>query len=319
MVVGAWVEQLVSDEQVREAGNRALAAKVALAVVLVFTAINVVRAVRARRGGVASTPRSRLIWLAGFGVLLLASAGLAYWSTPRKDTSWSPEGIDPLPPEVAAQKPPVAPRTLPRPDARADLTGYFPLVPGTKYTYRADPDRTKTITVVGLESPAGPVFYFMETATETGSSPTNMAHMELNMFGEDAYQLRPSGLFTAPGPDDAIVLQQVSSGAFEFDQILPLPPRIGARGHSRGKYPQTYIIEAFEAVEVPAGKFKDALRVAIEGGAEHAKSRSTIWLARDVGLVRWEHSAGAVHELVSVTQGDAIPQYVFDQMAARGY
>ncbi|MDG2343091.1 MAG: hypothetical protein P8L23_00755 [Flavobacteriales bacterium] len=175
---------------------------------------------------------------------------------------------------------------------------YFPLVENSTYYYRGffngkeSVDGIKVRKTVLSGNCTG--YYFEDLDGNSNSI------IKSNMFGLGIYLRGIDGLYTV----EAFWKNDIGKvHCIQKQKILPnsinLETKIEYLGkQSNPKYLLT--VEGLENIEVPAGKFKDCLKIRIltkwDSNEEYVEY---VWLSRDVGLVKWRRGTGKVEELLN--------------------
>ncbi len=172
---------------------------------------------------------------------------------------------------------------------------YFPLVEGSRYTYKGSFEEsvyTNDLVCKTQQTESGQTYFYFEDlvngATIIGS----------NMFGLGSYQLRTEGIVTAETfwGRDLEELDQLSS------QLL-LPKKFKIQDPpvleiDAGSAQKTVNFLRLEDISVPAGEYKNCLKVHIrtvwDSGTVY---NEYIWLAKGVGMVKWQRATGRIDEL----------------------
>ena len=176
----------------------------------------------------------------------------------------------------------------------------FPLLEGSEYTYRGNYrgkiDFSTYKVQAQLINDSVKVYYFIEKS----DLEKEFAIIGSNMFGLGTYLFSEGNLWTI----NASWKRNLSS--IDIGQKQKLLPSILVPGetckitgtNSNPIYKIT--IDLPEDITVPAGTFKNCLKINMviywSSGEEYI---SNIWLAENVGLVRWQRDTGKVEELVN--------------------
>lgn len=215
--------------------------------------------------------------------LLTALAALAGCAKPAAKAAPT-SGAEPTP--TSPPTPAPAPAVAPLPGA-----AYFPAVIGASYRYISHVpngrviDRPRNVKSAGLTAiPEAVQFEEVDAEAHEVTSGFNMPGAELFWVTDD-------GLYTAS--DRSPVDLPRSAG----QRMVPFPPVVGGKGEYKHEYfGQTFTVEGFEEVKVPAGTFAGCLVLRIDtitNEVGHA------WFAPGVGLVKWARHTGRIDELVS--------------------
>jgi hypothetical protein len=187
---------------------------------------------------------------------------------------------------------------------------YLPLIVGSTYEYDATFDNVATRRSVEVKSTVREgveAFYFVDG--DDGIIGTSIFTRGLCIRDRE-------GVATVPcffareiqnvrlNNNAALVLAEppVPGSVVEY-RIPPLPEQ-GHRKRLR------LTVAGFEHVTVPAGEFKDCLKVTVEelwSEGKHGKAvtyTGHVWLAKDVGVVKWIRTTGRVEVLTAYRLGD---------------
>lgn len=189
-------------------------------------------------------------------------------------------------------------------DVTVKAGDYFPLVEGTEYEYQGtfEGDTYKSSLVVrcsgGLSS--NPLYYFAEKDDVDKSNYIIGA----NVFGLGAYAKVKGKIVTCEAfwfEDLEAVKPDTAQALLEFP--LKDKAELKLTAHD-GKQAFTLTVGGQEDVKVPAGTFKGCWKIAIVDAWPKDKKtyEGAVWLAADVGVVKWLRSTGRVDELVKVTK-----------------
>jgi len=174
---------------------------------------------------------------------------------------------------------------------------YFPLVEGTEYTYRGTfmgKTYTDRVGVRKLTKGDATGFYFVKF--DDAGKPTLV--LTGNMIGHGLLFTSDTGLATV----DVLFTADVDSkfgGTRQSMFSFPLT-KGGKHVVKAGKGTWTYTVVGTEDVTVPLGAFKDCMKIKINEDWETAHYEGYAWLAKGVGVVKWQRSTGRVDELVSI-------------------
>ena len=181
---------------------------------------------------------------------------------------------------------------------------YFPTQEGTKRVMQMKEgiNTTETTeTVTKVEQKDG--VYRVSLGREVGGRPAGTAQI-FEVSAKGVFRLTSGGVETKT---PYMVLKLGVKEGESWTSELDIPGRGGLDG-TTGKTKHTLGQE--EEIEVPAGKYK-ALRVESESDNNGTTSKSTIWIAPGVGIVKIESERGGskmVQEMKSFTLGKDEPK-----------
>lgn len=166
---------------------------------------------------------------------------------------------------------------------------YFPVAEGARWTYRGtfnaridhETDVAVPFTVDGQQA-----WMFVDE----GDLGDGAAMPFAEMFGLGAYIVRPDGVLTA---DLMWANEATNLHIGDFQQMLALPPQVGAKIASQSDSPDRsggWTVAEIGTVELGIGTFRDCARLDLGQG-------SFAWLCPDIGLVKWQFVTGRVEEL----------------------
>jgi len=174
---------------------------------------------------------------------------------------------------------------------------YFPLINGATYYYNYFFDEKKgeqgIIVRKKTKNIINKIFYFDRIGTDRRVIGSNM-------FGLGAYIKKNNNIYTiyASTKDDLkkIKIRQkqllIPQSINKEKSIILLGP------DSDSNY--TIYLEEYENIDVPAGRFDNCLKIKIltkwNSGEEYV---DYIWLAKNIGLVKWHRGTGRVDELLN--------------------
>lgn len=192
------------------------------------------------------------------------------------------------PPPVVAPPPVEGPKA-----AWAEF--YLPLVVGSEYIYASQYQGNATITTLKVKAGGG------KTAFYTDGGPGKA--LVGSSFFKGVAEVRPDGIYAAPADDEAAAanpppLMKIVSTPFNPGEELFLQsPELDARAAKLSGTKRMVDLKiravGIGKISVRAGTF-DALELRIkDGNGEESK----VWLAKGVGVVRWERASGRVEEL----------------------
>jgi hypothetical protein len=192
-------------------------------------------------------------------------------------------------------------------DIEAEKQSYLPLIPNMTYTYSGEfKGRTSTTTeiVKTVKIADTDVFYFV--AEKDVRNPNAILGTE--SFGLGGYVKNADGIatldsffrnelnaFTKAQIGDAVTILKSTP---EKGAVIVVPSPKKMMNH-------TFKVEGNEDVTVPAGTFKDCLKIKTEEihlakpPEKEIVYTGTVWLAKGVGVVKWIRGTGRVDELVS--------------------
>jgi len=177
---------------------------------------------------------------------------------------------------------------------------YFPLVDGAIYTYRclfSGKESMQKIKLMSLDLPAAPkTYYFIDDADQNTYNPI----IGCETFGLGSYFYEKGMLYTIES------FQKNDLSKIDYSQRQLLLPACLSEGKTvkligRKSDPLiTITITGFEDITVPAGTFKNCALIKRhdrwKSGAEYF---GYVWLAKNVGVVKWRMGTGRIEELVS--------------------
>jgi hypothetical protein len=192
----------------------------------------------------------------------------------------------------------LAAQATPLPAAAPGDGSYFPIVEGAEYTYKGTfNNNTYTEKVFVRKASRGGVtaYYFAKQDAKTGGDTLLLAG---NMIGHGLYFKTDKTLNTvdAPFTRDA---ENSLGGKQQTMFTFPLA-KGGTHAAAVGKGTWTYTVVGQEDVTVLAGTYKGCMKIKIDEVWPDKKYEGYAWLAKDVGLVKWQRSTGRIDELVSV-------------------
>jgi len=180
---------------------------------------------------------------------------------------------------------------------RVSSSEFFPLVEGSKYVYRGTTTDGKvliyTIIVKAFILPDdSKVFYFIDILDQGNSI------IGSNMFGLGSYFFDNSRLWTIESFwTEELQKINISKKQLLLDSLLI--PTSSSLITTESKSIKI-LLEKFEYVSVPAGNFKHCAKLKITTKYHSGKEYiSYVWLARGVGLIKWQKGTGKVDELIS--------------------
>jgi hypothetical protein len=168
---------------------------------------------------------------------------------------------------------------------------WFPLVEGSKYTYKSNGQQKKKVRTIEVRSHVADGvkgYYFIERGSDLllGTS-----------FGPGFYIPKSDGIHAAHATFAGTFRDLKVNDAASF---LKAPLEPGQSNEFRVG-PGAYKIEVMgsEDVKVPAGTFRNCRKVEVRATIGAFTDVYTAWLATGVGAVRWTGSDGRVEELTS--------------------
>ncbi|MEM6342428.1 MAG: hypothetical protein AAF927_01060 [Bacteroidota bacterium] len=172
---------------------------------------------------------------------------------------------------------------------------YFPLVEGSRYTYIGLFDKkeyTKAIICQAHTTEEGVKFYYFRETADPNSI------IGSNMFGLGSYSITKDGIVNA----ETFWWRDLA----KLDQLVPqllLPKKFRLQNPpilqlDAGKAQKTVKFLSLEDVSVPQGKYKNCLKVHIKTVWDSGTVYNEyIWLAKGVGMVKWQKTTGRIDEL----------------------
>ncbi len=172
---------------------------------------------------------------------------------------------------------------------------FFPLKENASYSYRAffeGQEYMKNIKVRNIKIEGNcTVYYFKETDGSELIGP--------NMFGLGLFYWDVDGLYTIESFWESDI-DKVH--CLQRQKLMPKTnnQNIEIEYFGENSNPVYHLtLEATENVIVPAGQFKDCLKIRVltkwDGNEEYI---SYVWLAKGVGLVKWIKDTGRIEELL---------------------
>jgi hypothetical protein len=79
--------------------------------------------------------------------------------------------------------------------------------------------------------------------------------------------------------------------------VFRVPPVVGSSVEIGGEHPRSYEFEVAEDVAVLAGMFRACAKLRVEDLGNGEENPGVVWLARGVGVVKFENGTGRVEEL----------------------
>lgn len=188
-----------------------------------------------------------------------------------------------------------------------DASSYFPLIEGAKYWYRGIFEGTeyseeilvKKVFVEDWDSfdSRGKEYYYFDDAPSDESGIISS-----NMFGMGLYQKDSAGIWTIEAFFKTdIVDSRTMARQLLLPDILSPRDRIKYTG-SHGDPAMTLSYEGFENVGIISGKYNDCLKLKIVTRWDDGNTYvQYIWLARNIGMIKWKRNTGRIDELVRYT------------------
>jgi hypothetical protein len=179
----------------------------------------------------------------------------------------------------------------------ANGASYLPLRRGAQYYFRGSYgekiyyDGIKLLTTNNLQGDI--IYYFSSTNIEN-------SWINYSMFGLGGYVSINGSVYSieVKHPEDII---NIDFGQFQL--LLPHHLKINQKIEfliEDGECIETLTFIGYESIQVPAGFFKDCLKITKEKKwITGEDDKDIVWLARDVGLVKWQKSTGRIDVLVS--------------------
>ena len=172
---------------------------------------------------------------------------------------------------------------------------YLPLVVGSEYVYASQYQGNATTTTLKVKAGGG------KTAFYTDGGPGKA--LVGSSFFKGVAEVRPDGIYAAPADDEAAAanpppLQKIVSTPLNAGEELSLQsPELDARTAKLAGTKRMVDIKikavGIGKITVRAGTY-DALELRIkDGNGEESK----VWLAKGVGVLKWERASGRVEEL----------------------
>ena len=193
------------------------------------------------------------------------------------------------------------------PNIEAEKRSFLPLIPNSTYSYNGvfkGQSWSKSVVIKTLKVADTDVFYFI--AEKDVRNPNAILGAE--SFGLGGYVKRPDGIATLDtffrNELNAFTKVQISA-AVTIVKNTPEPGAVAVVASPKKQMNHTYRVEGHEDVTVPAGVFKDCLKIKIEEihlatpPEKEIVYTGTIWLAKGVGMVKWIRGTGRVDELAS--------------------
>ena len=197
-------------------------------------------------------------------------------------------------------------------DVEAEKQSFLPLIPESTYTYAGDFKGRKftTVEIVKLARVQDTdVFYFIE---EPDLRKPN-AIIETASFALGVYVKMPDGIATVDcfikSDLNLLTKEQIAKAPV----ILKNTPEVNvalAAPTPKRQVDHTFTVTGKEDITVPAGTFKDCLKIETTQTFHYAPptpdtvEHATLWLARGVGLVKWVRATGRVELLTDFKLAD---------------
>ena len=201
-------------------------------------------------------------------------------------------------------------------DAEAEKRSYLPLIPESTYSFDCTfkgKAQKRSLTVKPVTRKGVEAFYFLDGA-ERG---TPLTIVGTNVFAHGLCLRQGGGVAAVP----CFWLRDIDGSDFKRDaiNILKEPPEPGQRSELRvSPRPEqgrdikfVFSVVGTEQVVVPAGTFKDCVKIMIEevhtSGPDKAETVGTghVWLAKGVGVVKWVRTTGRTEVLTGYRLGPA--------------
>ena len=180
--------------------------------------------------------------------------------------------------------------------------GYFPLKVGSRYfylkRYRDQREANVTLVVRPFKATDGTDGFYFEDVKEVapGKDPTVSFY-----FGFGAFFVVNDTVYTIEAQHRSD-LDKLDSTLKQALIRFPVKPGTVFNLPTGGKASR-YVVEGFEDVKVKAGSFDNSLKITLEYVGQNVP-KSTIWLARGVGVVKvlWQNEEYL--ELLTYSMGD---------------
>ena len=179
---------------------------------------------------------------------------------------------------------------------------YYPLVPGTQWTYQSGTGTVETISVLqklysinGVE--AAQFQYSLSGAKEYYANDESGIRLH-GSYSPRAYRNRP-GTYTMYPPITIAPAQAVEGRTTHSSGNVYLA--VPGVGHGQASYSADYTVNGFETITVTAGAF-EALVITYSLTVSSSVETGTIYLVKDIGQIRQTVTYSgktSVHELVS--------------------
>lgn len=242
--------------------------------------------------------RSTLVRITAFLAVCSASCGA---STPPAATTGETASSDATATTTVTLAPTAAPTSSSTASAPSDTstsTAFLPLVPGSRYEYKAVFRGRDLTTVTVLRQLPGlhkDLFYFVDDDKDKDNPLISSANI-----GEGVYSLRADGIYTGVATflNDA---QKVEPKSMQL--LLALPPKVNAKAtvmvDPDQNWRREFVVTGIETMKVPAGTFNGCVHITFTTLSNDEPETAQAWLAPGVGMVRWIRASGRVDELVS--------------------
>jgi hypothetical protein len=179
-----------------------------------------------------------------------------------------------------------------------NISQYFPLNEGDVYTYHGkykNKNYNNSYLVRSFtRSNRQKLYYFQK-----GIIKQNNTLIKNNMFGNGLYFVNENQLWTLEALSDFELFKLDYN---KKQRLLPEDLSIGNKITFDSNFynsKDTIEILSYEDINVPAGQFKNCLKLKITSHWNKGDIyESYVWLAKNVGLVKWIISTGRVDELV---------------------
>lgn len=176
---------------------------------------------------------------------------------------------------------------------------YFPLAPGTSYTYSAvyrGQAFETTVISEAIQSESNTVLVFVNQADTRRRDQI----IGTNMIGLGAYAETPQGIITY----ESFWKSELNEAGSATPQLLlrrTLKKHESTRLKSKaGKVVLIITVLAFETVSVPAGTFSNAVKLRVRKKTAAGSYDEYVWLGKGVGVVKWIRDTGRIDSLVRV-------------------
>lgn len=180
---------------------------------------------------------------------------------------------------------------------------YYPLVPGTQWTYRKDDGTTEMVTVLkkpftvnGVET--AQFQYSVSGAKEYYTNDESGIRLH-GIYSPTAYKNHP-GTFTMIPPITISPTQAIEGqGTHSAGTVRLVVPGLG---HAEVSYSADYVVNGFETITITAGTF-EALKITYSLAMSGSTETGTLHLVKDIGQIRQKTvtytGQTSVYELVS--------------------
>ena len=184
----------------------------------------------------------------------------------------------------------------PTADSTDQLTdSYFPLADGVKYEFvgKYEQESYRSTLLLRKYANNGRTFYYF--ITDDGNTLLTGCMCGLGIYGPVEGGIKTAKVSWLDELDRAGM-----GGAQLMLRLLPKTGDITLLTDGDNKL--RFEVEGFEDVVVPAGSFKDCVKIGIRDTWPDKEYTARIWLARGIGLVKWHLATGRIDELASFTK-----------------